>query len=267
MQIYQGLPIITAQPSSADIAQAPHRLYATLSPADTCSAARWRDLALAEIRAAQKEGKLPIIVGGTGFYLNALLEGLSPLPDVPARFRAEAAALQKELGNPGFHQELARRDPLTAAKIDPLNTQRVVRAFEVLLATGKSLAEWQSAPRIGPPEDLRFLTAVLQPRREILYAACDGRFSKMLEAGALEEAKEFNQHTPDNTSLSKAVGYPELLAYLAGKISLAEAITLAQQSTRNYAKRQTTWFKNQIKADIVLEDPAPAPLLAYLKGF
>ena len=267
MQMYQGLPLLTAQPSSADIAKAPHKLYATLSPTDICSAARWRDLALAEIRTAQEQGQLPVIVGGTGFYIKVLLEGVSPIPQIPPEFREEAAALQKELGNPGFHQELARRDPLTAAKLDPFNTQRVVRAFEVLLATGKSLAEWQSAPRIGPPEDLRLLTAVLQPRREILYAACNGRFGKMLDAGALVEAKEFSQRMPVNNSLSKALGYPELLAYLAGKISLAEATTLAQQSTRNYAKRQTTWFKNQIKADIVLGDPDPTPLLTCLKGF
>ena len=267
MQVYQGLPLLTAQPSPEDISKAPHKLYAALSPTDICSAMRWRNLALAEIRNAQEEGKLPIIVGGTGFYLKALLEGMSPIPDVPSEFRAEAIALQKELGNPGFHQELARRDPLTAAKLEPLNTQRVVRAFEVLLATGKSLAEWQAAPRIGPPEDLRFLTATLLPPREILYAACDGRFSKMLDAGALTEAKEFNQRMPANNSLSKALGYPELLAYIAGETSLVEATTLAQQSTRNYAKRQTTWFRNQIKADIVLDSPEPTPLLARLKGF
>jgi tRNA dimethylallyltransferase len=268
MQIYQGLPILTAQPSSADIAKAPHRLYAALPPTDVCSVARWRDLALAEIRAAQAEGKLPVIVGGTGFYLKTLLQGISPIPAIPPEFRAEAAALQQKLGNPGFHQELAKRDPLTAAKLDPLNTQRLVRAFEVLLATGKSLAEWQSLPRTGTPDDLHFLTVILQPPRELLYAACDGRFSQMLKTGALEEAKKFNTQFPAPSSLSKALGYPELLACLAGKATLAEASTLAQQSTRNYAKRQTTWFRHQITADMVLHTPDPAPLLSRLKtGF
>jgi len=223
-------------------------------------------MALAEIRAAQKEGRLPVIVGGTGFYIKALLEGMSPIPAFPAHFRDEAIALHEKLGNPGLHQELAKCDPLTASKLDAYNTQRVVRAFEVLLATGKGLAEWQAAPRIGPPEDLRFVTAVLQPPREQLYAACDGRFDKMLAAGALEEARDFSQHTPQPTSISKAVGYPELLAHLAGDLSLAEARQQAQQSTRNYAKRQTTWFKNQIKADIVLHTPAPEPLLSYLQA-
>jgi tRNA dimethylallyltransferase len=268
MQVYAGLPIITAQPSRADMEKAPHRLYAALSPAEVCSAASWRELALREIRTAQAGGRLPVIVGGTGFYIKTLLEGMSPIPDIPARFRAEAAALQKELGNAAFHQELARRDPLTAAKLDPFNTQRLVRAFEVLLGTGKSLAEWQSAPRTGPPDGLRFLTAVLQPPREILYAACDARFSTMLATGALEEAREFSERVTADTALSKALGYPELRAHLAGKTSLEEAAALARQSTRNYAKRQTTWFRNQIQADVILESPDPAPLFARLQtGF
>lgn len=265
MQVYNGLPILTAQPSPADTARVPHRLYATLSPAEACSAARWRERALAEIRAAQAAERLPVIVGGTGFYIKALLEGMSPIPDIPPRFRDEAAALQKELGNPGFYQELARRDPLMVAKLDPFNTQRLVRAFEVLLATGKSLAEWQSAPRIGPPEDLRFLTITLQPRRETLYAACDARFGHMLESGALEEVRDFSRLAPPNTALAKALGYLELLAHLEGKITLAEAIALAQQSTRNYAKRQTTWFRHQIRPDLVLEGANPGPLIAHLK--
>ena len=267
MQVYNGLPILTAQPGVDDLAQAPHKLYGVLNPADVCSAARWREMALGEIRTTQKENRLPVIVGGTGLYIKTLLEGLSPIPDIPLRFREEAAALQQQLGNPGFHEELAKRDPLTASKLDPLNTQRNVRAFEVLLATGKSLAEWQALPRIGPPEDLRFLTVVLAPPREQLYAACDGRFDKMLAAGALEEAKDFNSRIPQYTSLSKALGYPELLSYINGSITLAEATVQAQQSTRNYAKRQTTWFRHQIKTDIVLDNPAPAPLLSYMKDF
>jgi tRNA dimethylallyltransferase len=266
MQIYQGLPLLTAQPSTEDCARVPHRLYSVLAPADVCSAARWRDLAIDEILKAQAENKLPVIVGGTGFYLKTLLEGMSPIPEIPASFREEAAALQKQLGNPGFHQELAKRDPATAAKLDPFNTQRLIRAWEVLAATGKSLAAWQSSPRVGPPEDLRFLTVTLQPPRARLYAACDSRFIKMLELGALAEAKKFQAQAHEKTALSKALGYPELLAHIAGSITLPEAVTLAQQSTRNYAKRQTTWFRHQIKPDMVLENPDPAPLLAHLKA-
>jgi tRNA dimethylallyltransferase len=258
--------LLTAQPSAADCAKITHRLYAVLPPSEVCSAAHWRDLALGEIRKAQEENRLPVIVGGTGFYLRTLLLGISPIPDIPASFRTEAAALQKEMGNPRFHEELAKRDPLTAAKLDPFNTQRLVRAWEVFHATGKSLAEWQSAPRTGTPEDLRFLTVTLQPPRDLLYAACNNRFTHMLETGAMEEVKKFKEHAPADTPLSKALGYPELLAHLAGKTTLAEAITLAQQSTRNYAKRQTTWFRHQIQADMVLESPDPAALLSRLKA-
>ena len=267
MQVYRGLPVLTAQPSAEDCAKVPHRLYAALAPMEVCSAARWRDMAFDEIRKVQDEGRLPIIVGGTGFYIKTLLLGISPIPDIPLSFREEAAALQRKLGNPGFHQELTKHDPIIAAKLDPFNTQRLVRAWEVLQATGKSLAEWQALPRIGTPEDLSFLTVVLNPPRAALYAACNGRFEKMLAMGALDEVRKFSAQTPAGTALSKALGYPELVAHLAGKISLTEAVTLAQQSTRNYAKRQTTWFRHQIQADIILESADPAPLLSRLKEY
>ncbi|MBU6474352.1 MAG: tRNA (adenosine(37)-N6)-dimethylallyltransferase MiaA [Alphaproteobacteria bacterium] len=264
MQVYDGLPLLTAQPSAEEKAEVPHRLYAALPPDEVCSAARWTNMAIGEIRAAQAEGRLPVIVGGTGFYIKTLLEGISPIPDVPESFRQEAIALQKELGHPAFHAELARRDPETAAKLDPFNTQRLVRAWEVLAATGKSLSTWQAAPRVKPPADLAFLTVTLLPPRETLYAACDGRFGKMLEAGALEEAKAFMEKETDGMALSKALGYPELKAHIAGQATREEATRLAQQSTRNYAKRQTTWFRHQIKADIVLESPDPAPFFNNL---
>ncbi len=264
MQVYDALPLLTAQPSADDTAKAPHRLYATLPPDEVCSAARWAEMAIAEIRAAQTNKSLPIIAGGTGFYIKTLLEGISPIPDVPESFRQEAITLQKKLGNPAFHAALAKRDPETAAKLDPLNTQRLVRAWEVLAATGKSLAAWQAAPRVKPPADLAFFTVTLLPPRETLYAACNGRFERMLDMGALEEAKEFMAREADGIALSKALGYPELKAYIAGKATREEAIRLAQQSTRNYAKRQMTWFRHQIRADMVLESPDPAPLLDKL---
>ena len=264
MQVYDALPRLTAQPTADDTTKAPHRLYATLPPKEVCSAARWAELAIAEIRTAQADGRLPIIAGRTGFYIKTLLEGISPIPDVPDSFRQEAIALQKKLGNPAFHAALAKRDPETAAKLDPLNTQRLVRAWEVLEATGKSLAAWQAAPRIKPPAEFAFFTVTLLPPRETLYAACNGRFRKMLDMGALEEAKDFMTRETDGMALSKALGYPELKAYISGKTTREEAIRLAQQSTRNYAKRQMTWFRNQIRADMVLESTDPAALLDRL---
>jgi tRNA dimethylallyltransferase len=265
MQIYQGLPILTAQPPAEDAAKVPHRLYAALPPEDTCSAARWRELALNEINKAHAENKLPIIVGGTGFYLKTLLKGISPIPDIPHGLRDRISALQKELGNPAFHQELAKRDPVMAAKLPPFNTQRLVRAWEVLEATGKSLAEWQALPPVPPPDDLRFLTVNLLPPRDKLYAACNARFGQMLKAGALAEVKQFKARCPANAALGKALGYPELCAYLEDKISLEEAAIAAQQSTRHYAKRQVTWFQHQIAADLTVDTPAPDRVLMWIK--
>lgn len=252
MQIYQGLPILTAQPEQEDAARAPHRLYAALSPDDACSAARWRDMALTEIAGAHAGRKLPVIVGGTGLYLKTLLKGISPVPDIPHEFRDKATALQKELGNPGFHRALALRDPDTASRLDPLNTQRLVRAWEVLDATGKGLAHWQSAPPVPPPAHLRFVTVTLLPPRVKLYAACDARFERMLERGVLEEVRQFKN---TRSALAKALGYADLSAHLEGKTSLAAAVAAAQQATRRYAKRQVTWFRHQTAADLTFETP------------
>jgi tRNA dimethylallyltransferase len=266
MQVYDGLPLLTAQPAAADVTLAPHRLYGVLPPTEVCSAARWRDMALAEIEKALAENKFPIIVGGTGFYLKTLLKGISPIPDIPHEFRHRISLLQKEMGNPRFHAELAKRDPVMASRLHPFNTQRLIRAWEVLEATGKSLAEWQALPPVPPPANLRFLMVTLLPPREKLYAACNGRFAQMLDHGALEEAKKFKEQNLPDAALSKALGYPELAAHLDGRTTLEEAITAAQQSTRHYAKRQVTWFRHQIKADHLLEAPESQKLLAWLKA-
>lgn len=264
MQLYDGLPVLTAQPSAADKAEAPHRLYAHFPPEAVCSSAKWRDLALIEIEAALAEGRLPIVVGGTGFYLKTLIQGLSPIPDVPHELRGKIAALQRDMGNPAFHAELAKRDPKMAAKLHPFNTQRLVRAWEVLEATGKSLADWQDLPREAPPSHLKFVTVTLLPPRAQLYLQCDERFGQMLKAGALEEAREFMTRATAAWPLAKALGYPELASHLSGKLALTDAIKLAQAATRHYAKRQVTWFRHQLKADIVLEASDAAAVAALL---
>lgn len=254
MQVYKGLPILTAQPSEADKKKVPHRLYGALAPEKNCSAVIWRDMALAEIRAAHKDGKLPVIVGGTGFYLGTLIKGVSPIPDVPPGVRKRLSSLQKEMGNPAFHHAFAACDPVMAAKLDPFNTQRVIRAWEVLEATGKSLAEWQKAPPVAAPGDLRFSIITLLPPRDVLYKSCNARLEQMISSGAFDEVREFKKICLPGMALAKALGYPELAAHIDGKMSLAEAIESAQASTRHYAKRQVTWFRRQIAADLVLED-------------
>lgn len=264
MQLYDGLPVLTAQPSAADKAAAPHLLYAGLKPDDPCSAARWRKMALEAIEETLAAGRLPVVTGGTGFYIRTLVYGISPIPDVPHALREKIAARQKEAGNPAFHAALAARDPVMAAKLHPFNTQRLIRATEVLEATGKSLSHWQALPPEPPPAHLKFVTALLLPPRNVLYARCDGRFGLMLKEGALEEARKFRETAPPATPLARALGYPELCLHLDGKITLAEAIRRARQSTRNYAKRQVTWFRHQLKPDLVLEDADAEDIHALL---
>lgn len=251
-QIYNELPILSAQPSDADKAQAPHHLYGTLHPDDTCSAGSWRELAMPIIEDIIERGAMPIITGGNGLYIKTLMEGLSPIPDVPDDIRAAAVARQAELGNPAFHAELEKRDPETAAKYHPMHTARLIHAWEILEATGKPLAYWQSLPKSAPPADWAFDITIVMPERETLYARCDARFEQMLQHGAAEELEAFdlkvaNGEISSQSVLIKTVGANGLRAWRDGRITRDDAVKLAQTETRQYAKRQVTWFKNQIK--------------------
>ena len=251
-QIYDALPILSAQPSDEDKAAAPHHLYGTLHPNDTCSAGSWREMTMPLIEKLLAEGIAPIITGGNGLYIKTLIEGISPIPDVPPEIRAAAVARQQELGNPAFHAELMRRDPATAAKYHPMHTARLVHAWEVLEATGTPLAEWQAVPKVTPPEDWMFDITLVMPDRETLYARCDKRFHQMIAMGAAEELHAFYERVEAGeinreSVVIKTVGANALRALSEGRISKEDAITLAQTETRQYAKRQTTWFKNQMK--------------------
>lgn len=251
MQIYNGLPILTAQPTAEEKSRAPHRLYGILHPNESCSAGIWREMAAKEIEDAFAAGKNPIICGGTGLYIKALMEGLSPIPPTPKNIRAAAIKKQEELGNPGFYEELGKRDPESAARFHPNHTARLVRAWEVLEATGKTIGDWQRETKNAPPADWQFEIHKIMPEREELYRRCNERFLKMLEHGALEEVKTFaakieTSEIPTTTPLKKALGFLPLLDYIKSNISLEAAITQSQAQTRQYAKRQTTWFKHQL---------------------
>jgi tRNA dimethylallyltransferase len=250
MQVYAELSILTARPGPADLARVPHRLYGVLPAATRCSAAAWCDMALAEIGLARKAGKRPIVVGGTGLYLRALTEGLSPVPPVPEEIRRATVELHETLGGDAFHAELMRWDPKMAQRLAPGDSQRMIRAWEVMVATNRSLADWQLEAGSGPPPGMVFDLVVLAPPREALYAACDGRFRAMAAAGALEEARALLALGLDpELPAMKAVGVPELAAHLHGEIEFETAIARAQRATRNLAKRQTTWFRNQLPAE------------------
>ncbi|MEQ8250486.1 MAG: tRNA (adenosine(37)-N6)-dimethylallyltransferase MiaA [Oceanibaculum nanhaiense] len=247
MQIYADLRVLTARPSAEEERRVPHRLYGVLDGDEKCSAGRWREMALAEIARAHAAGLLPVLCGGTGLYLQTLMRGIAPVPAVPASFRAAATALHAQLGGPGFHARLAERDPVMAARLHPGNTQRLIRAWEVLEATGRSLADWQAAPRTGAATGLDFLSFVLLPARDALYAACDGRFRQMVEAGALEEVRALVARGLDPAlPVMKALGVRELAAHIEGELTLEDAIDQAQRETRRYAKRQMTWFRHQM---------------------
>jgi tRNA dimethylallyltransferase len=251
-QVYRDLAILTARPGADAMARIPHRLYGIIDAAESCSVGRWRRLALEEIDAARAVGRLPILVGGTGLYLEALLRGLAELPPIPREARSEARALHDRLGPAGFHAALAALDPAAAARLSPTDTQRLTRAYEVALATGVPLSEWQR--RQAPPSGLRATAPVLLPPREALYQACDARALAMIAAGAEAELRALlaRRLAPDLPAM-KAVGVRELAAFLNGQVSHAQAVAAMQQATRNYAKRQYTWFRRRLEEDRSLQ--------------
>lgn len=251
LQLYDALPILTARPGAQETAEIPHRLYGVLPPSEICSAGQWREIAMREIAAAHEAGKLPIVCGGTGFYLKALKDGLSPIPDVPSDARARAAALHTELGPSGFHAHLAARDPDSAARIVPTDSQRLIRALEVFEHTGKPISFWQAQPRQGPPPDWTFTVEILMPERAALYRRCDERFAAMMAAGALAEVAGFDEKLragvfPEDCPPTRALGFRPLRAHLRGDLSQAEAVDSARTETRQYAKRQCTWLRHQM---------------------
>lgn len=247
MQVYDLLRVVTARPSPEEEALAPHCLYGVLPPNVNCSAAMWKDMAAAEMETIWQSGKLPVVVGGTGLYLRTLMHGISPAPDIPDDVRTKTRARLAEIGNAAFHALLAERDPVMAARLDPANSQRLARAWEVLEASGKSLAEWQSLPMEGAVP-ARWLSLFIDPPRNILYDNCDRRFDQMMAQGALDEVAALLALGLDPAlPAMKALGVPELAALLSGKLSRDQAVEQAKKATRNYAKRQLTWFRNQLE--------------------
>ncbi|HEX3417597.1 MAG TPA: tRNA (adenosine(37)-N6)-dimethylallyltransferase MiaA [Stellaceae bacterium] len=266
LQIYRDLRILTARPGQTAQARVPHRLYGFLDAGDRGSAARWRALALNEIAEAIEAGRLPILVGGTGLYLRAIEGGLAPVPDIPAEIRQEAIELHRALGGVGFRARLARLDPAAAQRLFPGDKQRLVRAFEVVRATGVTIGDWQEQTQSEPA--YRFATILLAPARQRLYGACNARFVRMIEAGVVAEAGALAARRLDpSLPAMKAVGLPELLSHLRGDISLDTAIAGAQRATRRYAKRQMTWFRHQITPDLVLDAQFSESLLHRSRHF
>ena len=260
MQVYKNFPILAANPSKAEQSQCPHKLYGIfdLEKNDLCSAAKWAILAKEEILNAFQEKRLPILVGGTGFYIKALLEGLSPIPNIPDTVRsAISSSLKDARERQKLYAYLKTHDPQTEEKLKPGDTQRLARALEVLFYTKKPLSFWKLQPKT-PALNARFRIVSIMPQREHLYAAINARTECMLENGALKEVSNF---APPETSLLSSglnsIGYKELRTHLDGELTYEAALTKIQQRTRNYAKRQGTWMRHQIKSDYVIESLIP----------
>jgi tRNA dimethylallyltransferase len=245
MQVYRDLSILTARPGAEDLARAPHRLYGVADGAETWSTGIWLRACLVELERLRALGKPTIIVGGTGLYFRALTVGLAEAPEVPAEAREEARRDYVQLGEAAFREALRALDPAAAERIAPGDRQRLVRAMEVARGTDRPLTDWNADTRPAlAPGSWRCL--VLEPPRAPLYARIDARVEAMLAAGALEEVARLAARGLDpELPLMKAVGVRPLLAHLAGALSLEAAMAQTQMDTRRYAKRQSTWFRNQ----------------------
>lgn len=241
-QVYRDLPVLSAQPSEEEKNTVEHRLYGFLEGQETCSAGRWADAARAEISQAHQNGKLPILVGGTGLYIRSVLDGIAPVPPINPDIRAEIRRLDVSTA----YTRLGALDPATAARLNPADSSRIMRALEVISSTGKSLLHWQQQKTGGIGDKLSLHPIVLLPDRQWLYQRCDQRFDQMLENGAIEEVERLlTTGLPADAPVLRAIGVPEIRAFLHGSISRLEMAERGKMATRRYAKRQYTWFRNQ----------------------
>ena len=245
-QVYRDLPVVSAAPTAADLARAEHRLYGFLDGSEPGSAADWAERAKREIDDIHAAGRLPILVGGTGLYLRTLLDGIAPVPPIDPELRQRIR--QTPVGD--NRAELAALDPAAAARLEPADTSRTARALEVVLSTGRPLADWQRDRTGGIADRVTLRPLILLPPRAWLYSRCDARFAAMIERGAADEVEALLGRGLDpNLPVMRAIGVAEIAAHLRGETTLAEAIAAGQQATRRYAKRQYTWLAHQPPPD------------------
>jgi tRNA dimethylallyltransferase len=247
MQVYGVLDRLTARPDAADLAEVPHHLYGHVPPGTAYSTGIWLDQATESISDIRARGALPVIVGGTGLYFRALTGGLSDMPPIPDAIRNELRARLETEGVEALHAELAGLDPVMAGRLRPADRQRILRALEVVRTTGRSIIEFQGRGGAKIVDPLSARCIVLEPSRPQLHARINQRFGGMVEAGALDEVRQLLAlDIPPQHPAMKAIGVSHLADYLAGRHSLERAVELASTATRQYAKRQMTWFRNQL---------------------
>ncbi len=256
MQIYKDIPIIAAAPTEAEKKLAEHRLFEIYDCDKRGNVVDWLNLCAAEIRKLWAENRLPVVVGGTGFYAEALLKGVTPIPETPAEVRKQLQDRLHRDGLENLYAELQQKDAEIAAKLNPNDKTRIIRALEVIEATGIKLSEWYKKPLIQKLPEANFITVKIMPSLEVIAERCCLRLDKMVnELGALAEIERLlTKGTDENMPAMKALGVPELSLFIKGQLSLDEALDLAKIHTRQYAKRQRTWLKNKMPADIVFEN-------------
>lgn len=239
LQVYRGLEILTAQPSPQEYQEVHHHLYSFLDPSQTFSVGKWLPLVMSEIEAALKNNKLPIVVGGTGLYLKSLRDGISMIPSIDPQIRKQLKYSQEE-----NYAELKKVDPLLAGRLSPQDRQRTQRGLEVFYGTGKPLSFWQAQKPL--PSAYEFETYLFMPNKQELENRITLRLHKMLERGVLDEISHIRLSSLSSQA-RKAIGFQEFEAYLKGEISFEDAFELTLIHTRQYAKRQLTWFRHQFK--------------------
>jgi tRNA dimethylallyltransferase len=266
-QVYRDLPLLSAAPSLENRKRAEHRLYGVLDGDRPCSAADWAKMARREVADIHAGGRLPILVGGTGLYLRTLLDGIAPVPPIDPDIRVRVREKTVEENR----AELERIDPAAAKRLKPGDKARTARALEVLLSTGRSLADWQAQREGGIAGCVQLRPLILLPPRPWLYERCDSRFTAMVDQGAIDEVDALLKRGLDPSHpVMRAIGVREIAAFLAGDFSRDEMIARGQQATRNYAKRQYTWFSHQPPAEWprftdALDETTMADALALLE--
>ena len=245
-QVYADLQVLSARPSEEEMGGIEHRLFGAWDGSTACSAAAWADRAKAEIADCHASGAVPILVGGTGLYLKVLLEGIAPIPEIDPAVRAAVRALEETAA----YKLLQVEDPERAAQLDPGDRQRISRALEVKRSTGVTLGDWQRAKSGGIGEEINLYPLIVEPERQWVYDRCDARFAAMLAGGAVAEVEALLARGLDaDLPVMRAIGVPEISAWLAGEIDADAVVAAGSQATRNYAKRQFTWFRRQPPAD------------------
>jgi len=241
-QIYRDLPVLSAAPGADELRRAKHRLYGVMDGRQACSAADWAVMSGREIEDVHDSGRLPILVGGTGLYLQTLLQGIAPIPAIDPDVRR----LVRERSVEENREELQKRDPAAATRLNSRDTARIARALEVVLSTGRTLADWQKQREGGIADKIDLRPIILLPPRDWLYFRCDERFAAMIDEGAAEEVRALLERQLSPTlPVMRGIGVREIAAWLNGHMSRDEAVAAGQQATRRYAKRQYTWFAHQ----------------------